>query len=491
MHHWPLRYRAGLLLVLIVAAAMGGQYLTYGQTPPEPAPTDHPAHPTDPATAQKLQAIYGDTLPAPYQPRAHTHDHAPPERPGPPYYFIRRQGNDSNCDFITFSNGVANTGGDGEHAFWFSRAFIPQDARDFKEGYYTLLGPDGSDQPFSIDNLGAAPEAFVGAYEAYGYNAVSMASTPGTTDVDFVRAIYDRLRVDPAGVFAHIWITPRQYTDEALYTRTITVTETGETVRLPNNYHEFNIMAAPDRADYVLVLDGLVGYPYAQSLEDLAVRMRGFNRAIVVSRNDGDVTDHQRFQMAQMGQPYVDHPLGGMYLRLARLLWGPAYRTWGGLIALPLAAPDADGNKVIAFSAYVQYERMVDSHDVQLAALGWRMHYDLQQAGILAPAASHTGHSLPAEMQPWIAEQFGSVAQFQAVFGQPIRAAFWVSPDQMKQTILNGAAHPVVDAGRADGYIVVLTGRAMVAWHPETNAFLVPLGQIYYERLKAAVLAAR
>lgn len=484
MYHWPLLYRAGWLVVLLVGVAVAGHSLTYGQTTSESTPT------TQTAATTKLHAIYGDTLPAAYEPQHQTRDQTPPERRGPLYYFIKRQGNDSNCDFITYSNGIANTGGDGEHAYWFSRRLIPQDERDFKEGYYTRLGPNGSDQPFSIDNLGAAPEAFVGAYEAYGYNAVSMASTPGTPDAAFARAIYERLWDDPASVFAHIWITPLSYTEETLFTRTITVTETGEQVRLPHNYHEYAIMAAPDRPDYVVVLDGLVGYPYALSLEDLAIRMRGFNRAIVVSRNHGSITDHQRFQITQMGQPYVDHPLGGVYLRQARLLWGQDYQTWGSLIAPPLYAPDEAGNKVIAFSEYVQYERLVDSQSVQLAPLGWRMAYDLQQVGLLSPAEMPTGERLPVEMQPWIIEQFGSVEQFHAVFGQPISAPFWVSPDQMKNTILNGAAHPVVDAGTADGYIVILTERAMVAWHPQTNAFLVPLGRVYYEQMKAAVLAA-
>jgi hypothetical protein len=46
-------------------------------------------------------------------------------------------------------------------------------------------------------------------------------------------------------------------------------------------------------------------------------------------------------------------------------------------------------------------------------------------------------------------------------------------------------------SGTADGYIVIMTGHAMVAWHPATNAFLVPLGRVYYEQMKSAVMAAQ
>lgn len=240
-------------------------------------------------------------------------------------YRVRYQGNDSNCDYVAVANGVQNVGGDGEQAYWAARTLVPQGPRDFKEAFYTLLGPNGSDQRFSLNNLGAAPEAFVGVYETLGYNAVMLAATPDGVDLDFARAMRDRLVADPERSFAHLWITPRPYQARA---RMLRVAETGEEVALLYPYHEVTAMASANPEELV-ILDGRVGQPYRLPLEQVAYQLRGFNRVLVVSRNDGSLEDHQRFQVGQEGRPYVTAALGGAYLTAARMWWGGGYQTWG------------------------------------------------------------------------------------------------------------------------------------------------------------------
>ncbi len=470
-----LRYGLLALAALLTLTITPARLHAEGATPPTTPDT---------RTLAGMRALfYPDGLPPRYTPRI-TDGSRPLALPS---YYLMRQGNDSNCDFIAFTNITVNIGGnDPTDAFRFSRQFVPQDARDYREVYYTKLGPNGSDQPFTPNNLGAAPEAFVGAYEAYGYNTAMMAAAPGEASPQLIQALYDRLVQDPGRVAAHIWINAPNYDPATLFRNTITVPETGEQVRLPFPYHEVMAVAAPDAPGEIVILDGVVGYPYTISLQDLTQRVRAFNRFIVVSRNDGSIADHQRAQMLQMGQPFVDHPLGGLYLRTARGLWGANYLQWGNLIAPPMRMPDADADTVVAFSEYVAFERTVLSHDVQLAPLGWRMAYDIGGTGwISGDSIRVRGDSeLRPEMMTWIDATFGGADTFYRAFGRPITDEFWASPDMVKNVILQGIAHPAVDSGLADGYSVVVTERAVVAWHPATGAFLLPLGRIYHEQLK-------
>lgn len=89
------------------------------------------------AEETRLQAMYGSQ----FQPQIYRSTAA---YSGQQTYVIRRQGNASDCDFITDSNGVHNTGGDGEAAYWRVQALVPQEPRDYKEGFYTLQGSNGS-----------------------------------------------------------------------------------------------------------------------------------------------------------------------------------------------------------------------------------------------------------------------------------------------------------------------------------------------------------
>lgn len=397
-------------------------------------------------------------------------------------YIIHPQGYDSNCDYLAVANGIQNIGGDGEQAYWQARSLVPQVPRDFKEAFYTLLGPNGSDQPFSLDNLGAAPEAFIGMYETMGYNAVFLASTPGVVDLSFAQAIYERLAADPERSFAHLWITPRAYDAQA---RLLHVDETGEEVELLYPYHEVAAMAAPDSNRFVM-LDGLAGYPYTVSLEQAAYLLHGFNRVIVVSRNDGSLDDHQRFQMRQQGQPYVSPALGGPYLTAARKVWGSAYQTWGQVIGQPYRAFDGQVSRTILPGTYVQYERG-DGNEVTLAPLGIRMARELEQNGVLPHNTIQPsgGPALINGIHAWVVDTFGSTETFQAMFGKSVTGEFWLTQGWMKTAVLHGLPHPLVDRGMSDGYVCVLTERAMLAWSSHYGTFMLPLGRIYHEQLRA------
>ncbi|NJP05750.1 MAG: hypothetical protein HC837_09080 [Chloroflexaceae bacterium] len=396
-------------------------------------------------------------------------------------YVVRRQLNDSNCDYIAASNGIANIGGDGEAAFWLTRQLVPQDDRDFREVYHTKLGPNGSDQPFTPDNLGTAPEAFVGVYEAMGYNVVSMSAPPGSARLDFVQALRDRLFTAPGASFAHIWIVTGDYNPQA---RIFTVAETGEQVSLPYPYHEVTLMADPTQPEGLVVLDGLVGYPYVIGLAELAGLMQPFNRVVVVQRNDGGLAEHQRFQVSQMGQPFVDHPLGAGFLRAARAFWGPDYRTWGTPIGLPLRMNVGSTNKVVLFSDYVQYER-VHAGSVTLAPLGQHKALELVGSGVLSQTEvmGEDAPPLPEGMRFWVEAHFGSVEQFHHVFGRPITGELWLSAETMEQAILRGWSFAPLQPAVDEGYVVVFTEAALLGWHPNHGTFVVPLGRVFYQQL--------
>lgn len=463
------------LLIMILTVSS----LSIGYAHPDPTPPPTPFPPTPP----KRDLIYGVLgIPSPLASATTI----------PPYH-VRPQGNDSNCDYIAVSNGVQNTGGDGEYAYWRSRELVPQEARDFREVYYTILGENGSDQPFTPDNLGAAPEAFVGVYEMLGYNVVSLSTTPGSPDRAFAQAIRDRLAADPTRTFAHLWITPPYFDSHA---RVITVPETGELVPLPYPYHEVVAMAAPDSNDAVIILDGLVGYPYALSLDDLAQKLQGFNRVIVASRHDGTLEEHQQIQIGQSGQPFVDYPLGGPYLRTARQFWGADYRTWGSFIGSPFKTISTDDQReqITAFSDYVQYERL-DARTVILAPLGIRMAQDLERVGVIHVDDIHWDDAPPLSdgHRHFASETFRSEQHFFDVFGKTLTPEFWMSAQHMRTHVLLDM--PLLDhlPGYAqieddDGFMCSITERAMIAWNQHTGAFLVPLGHIYYQQFVDSVM---
>lgn len=390
-------------------------------------------------------------------------------------YVIRRQGNDSNCDYIAVSNGIQNIGGDGAQAYRRARELVPQGVVDYHEGFYTLYGPSGSDRPFSINNLGATPEAFVGVYEALGYDAVMLGRQPGPADRALAQTIYERLAQAPDTSFAHLWITPQRYT----VARRFTVAATDEVVDLLYPYHEVIAMVAPDRANEVVILDGLVGYPFTISLETLAYQLRGFNKVLLVNATEGSLREHQQRQAGQLGQPYVLAPLGGQYLAAARSWWGRSYQQWGDVIGLPFRVSAAPQPRVVLPGRFVHYER-TGAQPPELALLGVRMGHDLEGAGVL-PAGTiqpWTARGLPAGMHAWVSAQFGSEAAFSAVFGNVLTGEFWLAQTQMEQVVLRGVVVPQADQ---PGYVVVLTERAMLAWDPVHGTFLIPLGQIYYE----------
>lgn len=384
-------------------------------------------------------------------------------------YSIRPQGNDSNCDYIAVVNGIQNIGGDGENAYWLARSLVPQIGRDYKEAFYTLLGPQGSDQPFTLDNLGAAPEAFVGVYQALGYNAVFLAAQAGATDLDFVRAIRDRLATDPERSFVHLWMTPYSYDATA---RILSIAETGEAASLLYPYHEVAAMLAPD-PERLIILDGLVGYPYELALNDVAYFLRGFNRVIVVSRNDGSLADHQRFQLSQAGLPYVTATLGGPYLSFARTLFGDAYQTWGSVIDQPLRVIANGRETVLLPGEYVHYTgTYIDG--ITLAPLGVRIANDLLQAGSIAPenVLLSGAPDLVNGIRLWAESQFGSVERFYQLFGRPITPEFWMTTEQLKTLVPSYATDP-------NGYVSVLTERGMIVWNSERGTWFVPLGRVY------------
>lgn len=393
---------------------------------------------------------------------------------------LKRQGYDSNCDYIAVANGVHNIGGNGEQAYGAARELVPQIPRDFHEAYYTLLGPRGSDQPFTVNNLGAAPEAFIGMYEALGYDTVFLASTPGNVDLDFARALRDRLAANPGGVFAHLWTVPGPYNPQA---RVFVVEETGEHISFPYPYHEVAAVASPDDPHSLVILDGLFATPYPMRLEQVAHQLHAFNRAIVVSRNNGTLEDHQRHQMQQEGQPYVVPRLGGSFLTTARRLWGATYQTWGEVIGQPFRARDGEQDKVIVPGTYVQYER-VGAGTATLTPLGARVRDEMASAGILPPEVAYQTDIPPLinGIREWAVRQFGSVESFEAAFGKPLTAEFGITQDQMQAVL------PLV-ARQSPGeyYVCVLTERGMVAWSANQGTFLVPLGRVFYERLRSDV----
>ncbi len=394
---------------------------------------------------------------------------------------IMHQGNDSNCDFIAVANGIHNIGGDGQSAYWFARSFIPQVPRDFKEVYHTYLGPNGSDQPFTIDNLGAAPEAFVGMYEALGYNAVFLASTPGIADRAFVHAIRDRLAANPYNTFVHLWTVPRPYNPHA---RAFYIPETGETSFFPYPYHEVAAMLSPDLQHFIF-LDGLASHTYMLTLQQVAHQLHAFNRVIVVSSNNGTIEDHQRFQASQTGQPYVAHTLGGLFLTKARQSMGSAYTRWGRAIGQPFMTFDGMQTHIVLPGEYVHYMRSVGSQEVTFAPLGRRMADELLGADIL-PAERFVPHESPtlqSGIQQWVMLQFGSVEQFEQAFGKPLTTEFAISQHDMQAHVLHWFPHAVVDASTNEYFICVVTEHAMLAWHTTHGTFLVPLGQVYYKRL--------
>lgn len=392
-------------------------------------------------------------------------------------YSIRRQGNDSNCDYIAVSNGMQNIGGDGASAYQQARALVAQHPRDYHESFYTLLGPDGSDRPFSLDNLGAAPEAFVGVYEALGYNAVMLATQPGHADLAFAQAIYDRLAAYPQHSFAHLWITPRTYNSHA---RILTIPETGEHAALVYPYHEVVAMVSVEQPGRLVILDGLVGYPFSISIDTLAHQLRGFNRVIIVSTNHSQIEDHQRFQVVQAGQPFVTPTLGGPFLTLARQLGGPGYHTWFQVIGQPYRTLDATGEAVIVPGEYVHYERRGASYPT-LVPLGRHMAHDLlHMVGISTDRLDQ--HELVNGIRIAVEQQFGSIAGFEQIFGSPLTPEFWLSHEQLAWLVLRGSWHPLLDVDQEPGYICVLTERAMLCWHAQTGTTLIPLGRIFYEQ---------
>lgn len=390
-------------------------------------------------------------------------------------YTIRRQGNDSNCEYIAVSNGIQNTGGDGARAYQRARELVPQGVFDYHEGFYTLYGANGSDRPFSINNLGAAPEAFVGVYEALGYEALMLGREPGAADRALAQTIYERLAAAPETSFAHLWITPQRYS----VARRLTVAATDEVVDLIYPYHEVVAMVAPDRPGQVVILDGLIGYPFTISLETLAYQLRGFNKVLLVSASDGSLAEHQRRQATQRGQPYALAPLGGQYLAAARRWWGRSYTEWGAVIGPPFRVAAAPEERVVLPGRFVHYER-TGAQPPELALLGVRMGQELEAAGVL-PAGTiqpWAARRLQPGMQGWVSAQFGSETAFLAVFGNVLTDEHWLTQAQMQQLVLRGVALPQADQ---PGYVVVLTERAMLAWDEVRGTFMIPLGQIYYE----------
>lgn len=424
------------------------------------------------ANSSKLQLIYGSK----FRPQRYLRDS---RWLANRQYVVRPQGNTSNCDYLAVYHGIQNTGGDGQHAYNLARALVPQRPRDFKESFYTVRGPSGSDLPFSINNLGAAPEAFVGVYEALDYNAVMLATEPGTANLEFVRAIRDRLAEQPERSFAHLWITPRNYGAP----RRLRIEETGESVDLIYPYHEVVAMLDPAQPERLVILDGIVGYPFTLPLETIAQQVRGFNRAFVASAGQGSLVEHQRFQAAQQGRPFVVPTLGGAYLYAARQLWGPGYQTWGQVIGAPFRVDAGPENRVVLPGAYVHYER-VDAKAAGLASLGLRMGLELEQTGVLPPNTIQvqSDHQLVNAARDWAIERFGSIDRFTAAFGRPLTGELWIGQEAMRRQVLRGVYFPPVSESAQAGYVTVFTERALLIWDAQHGVSLVPLGWIYYQQ---------
>jgi len=460
---WSFQFRrlqAGLVLVLLACSMLLG--------PAAPA-----AARTSPEWLRHF--LYGDI-------------HLPTRYTGSRAYQIMPQGEDSNCDYIAVANGVQNTGGDGAWAYRRAREFIPQSPREFKEGFYSVLGPNGSDLQATMDNIGTAPEAFVGFYEANGYNAVSMATPPGEPDLAFVKAIYERLAADPDKTFAALYIYSNNR-DYGFRSRTVTVPETGERVEIPYLYHVVAGVVDPNLPNRIIILDGITRFPFAMTLEDLAYKIRGYNRVVVASRQTASLQAHQSFQLEQLGKPYVDTPLGGLYLRKAREVWGKAYGTWGKVIALPLKVSEGLTGTVALFGEYVQYERE-GAGEPTLVPLGRQVAAELMREGLLKEEGLAQKQPLVAGQQSWVVDQFGSLEQFFTAFGQPLTGEFWLSTAQLQANVLHKQPHPLVDSSRKDGYVCTLTERGMLAWNGQTGFFLVPLGRAAYAVKQAQVLGA-
>lgn len=422
--------------------------------------------------ANKLHQVYGASFqPQPYYPAPRTAQQA---------FDIKLQGNTSNCDWLALRNGIHNLGGDGDAAAVIARRLVVQQPRDYKEAFYTLLGPNGSDQPFSLDNLGAAPQAFVGVYQALGYDAVLLTAPAHTVDQEFAQTLRQRLLSEPGASFAHLWITPGNYQSTA---RRLKVAETGEYTDLLYPYHEVAAFADPN-SNGLIILDSLVGYPYVVSDERLAWWLRGFNSVIVVRASNADLAQHQRDQLAQRDQPYSTPQLGGAYLQAARRMFGQTYQQWGNVIEQPMRIVDEHGTKVVLMGDYIHFER-IDDGAVTLALLGVRMGHDLEAAQLLPPNSIQPWQTklLVNGVREWVIITFGSVEQFQQVFGNVLTDEFWMSSEQFHRLVLAQEPPPAA----LDGYIGVLTERAMITWHPDEGTRLVPLGRIYAERLRTTL----
>lgn len=389
---------------------------------------------------------------------------------------IRRQGNDSNCDFVAVANGVQAIGGHGDEAYAQARTLVRQGPLDYREGFYTLLGPNGSDRPFSLDNLGAAPEAFLGVYEALGYDATLLAAPPDTINLDFARAVRERLAAAPATSFAHLWITPRAYNPRA---RTITVPQTGERVPLLYPYHEVAALADPHNPERVIVLDGLIGYPVTLSLDQLAHQLRGFNKLLIVQQSDASPEQHQRAQIVATTQPFAVVGLGGAFLGAARETWGPSYHSWGRVIGPPLRTQNGAERIIRLPGEYVLYER--GAGGVTMAALGSWMRDALVSRAVLA--SEQRPEALRNGLRGWAESEFGSLERFHAIYGQPLTGEFWLTPEALREVVLRGADHPLAQAN-ASGYVAVITERAMLVWSAEHGTAMVPLGLVFYSELR-------
>jgi hypothetical protein len=397
------------------------------------------------------------------------------------HYAVRPQGNDSNCDFIAAANGVQAIGGNGEEAYLRSRQLVAQGPFDYREGFYTLYGPAGSDQPFSLNNLGAAPEAFIGVYEALGYNATLLAAPPGAPDATFARAIRDQLLRAPGMAFAHLWITPHTYNPRA---RLLTVAATGEQAPLLYPYHEVAAVIDPLAPDRVIILDGLIGYPIAIDLDRLAYQLRGFNKAIVVQRSEAGSSDHLVAQIASTTQPYAVVGLGGAFLTMARQTWESAYPTWGRVIGPPLRMHHGDEIVVRLPGEYVLYERS-SAGGVGLAQLGVWMRDGLVAQGLIEPERLRPA-PLHNALREWVVVQFGSGERFHAIYGAPLTEEIWLTPEMLRGAVLRGSDHPLAHES-ASGYIIVITERALLVWSPEHGSGLAPLGRIFYQELRTSL----
>lgn len=393
---------------------------------------------------------------------------------------VRRQGPDSNCDFIAAANGIQFLGGNGDQAYARVRELVPQGPIDYREGFYTLYGPNGSDRPFSLDNLGAAPEAFIGVYEALGYDATLLAAPPGPANAAFARAVHDQLALAPETSFAHLWITPRAYDAQA---RVLSVAATGEQAPLLYPYHEVAAIADPMAPGQLIVLDGLIGYPVALSLDQIAHHLRGFNKVVIVRQGTSSPEDRLRAQIAASAGPFAVVGLGGAFLTLSRQTWGAAYGTWGRVIGPPLQMRSGEELVVRLPGEYVLYER--GGTGVGLARLGAWMRDDLGARGVLGPE-----HLRPAELQnalrDWAVAQFGSLERFHTIYGAPLTDELWLTPEVFHGSVLRGVDHALASAP-ASGYVVVLTERAMLVWSPEQGVAMVPLGLIFYTELRESL----